>query len=273
MAKTFAARLARFPIEPVMASLLAASTGFALHAMPQPLLEAIVAASGLPGLIDAATPPLGHTARSGVVFAGALAAFLLVWAIFWLIDHWPQRAAVDTDAERDYVFTPRAEDAHPDAPVRRPIFAAADLGNPVARVPEPEGNIAQRARIFPDPPAEPLMVEHVAVDEPEAELEPLLLDTPFVDPEPIPSDVAGAAPPETVVVAPSETPAPDPIAATPTAAAPVPPPGPPRSTAELMARLEAGLARRATRDQAPADDVDGALRAALADLGKLAKRG
>lgn len=260
MAKTFAARLARFPIEPVMASLLAASTGFALHAMPQPLLEAIVSASGLPGLIDAAAPPLGHTARSGVVFAGALAAFLLVWAIFWLIDHWPQRTAIDADAEREYVFAPRAEDAHPDAPVRRPIFAAADLGNPVARVPEPEGSITQRARIFPDPPAEPDLIEPVTADAPEAELEPLLLDTPFVEEEPAPASVAPAAPAEPAPVA----------AVQPIAPAPA---GPPRSTAELMARLEAGLARRATRDQAPADDVDGALRAALADLGKLAKRG
>ena len=114
----------------------------------------------------------------------------------------------------------RRRDVHPDAPVRRPISAARDLGEPA-------------------PPQAPRMPAPIVVAQPEPE--------PAPEPEPEPEPEPVAAQPETI--------------------------------AQLMARLELGIARRSARPApaAPAPQVfpepgDDRLQSAIDSLQRLAAR-
>jgi len=201
-----------------VAALAGLAVAFVAFAMPGDLLTGLVNASGLPAILAAAEPPLGFKARTGVGLAGGLAAFGFVFALLRLIDRTglerPQReAVVETDMPRL-----RRRDAHPDAPVRRPISAARDLGEP-APPPQPA----------PAAPAAPAWLAEA---------------------EAIPAPAAAAA-----------------------------------SLADLMARLEQGLARRRTRQPfAPAASPaaappvfpqagDDRLQSAIESLQRLAARG
>jgi hypothetical protein len=115
-----------------VAALAGVAVAFVAFAMPGDLLTGLVSASGLPSILAAAEPPLGFKARAGVGLAGALAAFGLVFALLRLLDRTgfekPRPApAVPEEADMPRL---RRRDVHPDAPVRRPISAARDLGEP-----------------------------------------------------------------------------------------------------------------------------------------------
>jgi hypothetical protein len=115
-----------------VAALAAVAVAFAAFAMPGNLLTGLVEASGLPSILAAAEPPLGLKARAGVGLAGALAAFGLVFLLLRLLDRTGlerARPAPPVDADSDMPKL-RRRDVHPDAPVRRPISAARDLGEP-----------------------------------------------------------------------------------------------------------------------------------------------
>ena len=123
-----------------VAGLAAVAVAFLAFAMPGDLLTGLVNASGLPAVLSAAEPPLGFKARTGVGLAGALAAFGLVFALLRVLDRTgldrPRPAPVVEPEEEADLPKLRRRDVHPDAPVRRPIFAARDLGEP-APPPEP----------------------------------------------------------------------------------------------------------------------------------------
>ncbi|HEV2817096.1 MAG TPA: hypothetical protein VGW40_07745 [Allosphingosinicella sp.] len=195
-----------------VAGLAGLAVAFVAFAMPGDLLTGLVNATGLPSILSAAEPPLGFKARTGVGLAGGLAAFGLVLALLRLIDRTglerPQPEAV---AEADMPKL-RRRDVHPDAPVRRPISAARDLGEP-APPPQP-------ARA---PAAPAWLAEADAVVEPAAAV---------AAPEP----VAAPAVPEPAA---AEAAVPEPAAAA-------------ASLPDLMARLERGLARRTRPPFAPA---------------------
>lgn len=160
---------------------------FVAFAAPIDLLEEAVSASGLPGLLAAAAPPLGGKARILLGLGGGAAVFAFAFGLLRLIDRptaRPPRAVpvlVDEPAPRV-----RGRDLHPDAPPRPPVLAMRELGEPA--------------------PPEPGQVV-----EPEPE--------PAPTPEPMAEVVA--------------KPAPRPVS-------------PEESLADLMARLEQGLARRAS---------------------------
>jgi hypothetical protein len=154
-----------------VAGLAAAAAVFFAFAMPQELLSQIVSATGLPSLFAAAQPPLGLTARIAIALGGALLTFGLVFFLLRLLD----RSGLDTPRERpiaepgDGEAPRRRRDYHPDAPVRRPISAARDLGEPA-------------------PPAPPKPVVPVWLDEPEPVAAPEAVVEP--QPEPAPEPVA-----------------------------------------------------------------------------------
>lgn len=143
-----------------VAALAGVAVAFVAFAMPGDLLTGLVRASGLPAILSAAEPPLGFTARAGVGLAGALAAFVLVFALLRLLDRSGfeksrPAAAAPEDADMPRL---RRRDVHPDAPVRRPISAARDLGEP-APPPEPVKTAATpvwlaEAQAEPEAPAE-----------------------------------------------------------------------------------------------------------------------
>ena len=151
-----------------VAGLAAMAALFVAFALPADLLSDLVGASGLPSLLAAAEPPLGLTARIAIGLVGALATFGLVIALLRLLD----RSGLDADKpvraptpapDIDEALKLRRRDSHPDAPVRRPISATRDLGEPAPPVspkqappaPEPVAVEAPAAEPAPEPAPEP----------------------------------------------------------------------------------------------------------------------
>lgn len=127
-----------FPV--IVALWFAALLGIGSFVVPPALLERLVGATGLPALLPAAAPPLGFTARAMVALTmtgiGALAGLLLALRLrgsggegavgrrrINLGGMARETAGEEAGLRR------RARDAHPDAPVRRPIAASEDLSS------------------------------------------------------------------------------------------------------------------------------------------------
>lgn len=122
-----------------MAALAAAAVGFVAYAMPDPLFAGAVEASGLPSVLSAAQPPLGLTARLGVVGAGALATFLGTWLLLRALGNVSSPLRRAREEEEEVSMPPlrlRRVDSHPDAPLRRPLVAGLDLGEPKVEIEE-----------------------------------------------------------------------------------------------------------------------------------------
>ena len=175
-----------------LAVALGAALTFAIMAMPVELFDGYFAATGL--------PLLGMAGRIVAAFGfGGLAA----WGT------WRGLRAVSPPNDRWTIkvsrpsFTPRRADAHPDAPLRRPIFAGSELGAPldsvhaapprrrsigVARAPKQEVHEAPLPEEVPLPSAgdarDEIAVEEVAAAAPLAAPQP-----------PLESEVRAAKPP------------------------------------------------------------------------------
>jgi len=168
----------RNAIDLPVAGLAAAAAVFFAFAMPQEVLSGVVSATGLPSLFAAAQPPLGLTARIVIAVGGALITFGLVFFLLRLLD----RSGLDSGKERagawpqDGEAPRRRRDRHPDAPVRPPISAARELGEPAP--PEPP---KAAVPIWLDE-AEP--VEAAPAPEPEPEPEPEAASEPVPEPAP-----------------------------------------------------------------------------------------
>jgi hypothetical protein len=252
-----------------LAGLAAAVIAFAA---PADLLGHLISATGLPHLLAAAEPPLGLKARAGIGIAGAAAAFGLVFIMMRMLDGAGRKKAqpepeLDEDEMRPRL---RRRDLHPDAPVCRPISATRDFGEPAP------------------PPLEPAVVpapaeEFLPAWFHEADAEALELQSePEAKPEPEPELHAGVEPepePEPVIEPALERDAP---------VSPQPAPAAEASIADLMRRLEQGMARRRThqvfapaqqqQQPAPAPQVfpeanDDRLQSAIESLQRFAARG
>lgn len=262
-------RIDRNALDLPVAALAALAVMFLAFAMPGDVLADLVGATGLPSLLPAAAPPLGLTARVAMGLAGGAIAFGLVFYLLRLLD----RSMLASARPRPFVPEtiveeapkPRRRDSHPDAPAPRPLSAWRELGEPAPpRHPAP-------VRAKPEI-AEPEVVEaEVAEPAPAPEPEPIRATPDWMtDPD---------AEPEVVVKAPSpksrSRPAPraEPVVeTTPAAEAPA-------SLAELMARLEAGIARRRAGPAAPQvqpqvfpEAPDDRLQSAIDNLQRLAAR-
>ncbi|MEA3016564.1 MAG: hypothetical protein QOI38_1286 [Sphingomonadales bacterium] len=221
-----------------LAVLAGLSVGFVAFAMPADLLARAVEASQLPSLLSAAAPPLGAKARIAFTVAAAGGTVLAVYLLLRMLG---RQAKPRVRAEQPLELEPQREpetprlrraDVHPDAPARRPILATRELGEPV---PAPH----------PVPvPAEPEPAPEAELDEPEAELE-LIDRVEPADAEPVwPEPTVSVPEPE------SQPPAAEDEPIVPAAAEPAED----ASIADLMARLERGLARRLQQNGAPAAD-------------------
>ena len=266
-----------------VAGLAALAAAFAAFAVPQDLLSRAVVATGLPSILSAAQPPLGLTARVGLAVAGAVIVFGLVFLLLRLLD---RTGLDDGEAGEGASQAPRVRrrDGHPDAPVPRPISAMRDLGEPA-------------------PPRAPRSVTPLWLDEAEPAGAPTPEPAPELEPEPAPEPAAQVwqEPERAVIPEPEPEPEPEPVIAPPepepvNAAAEELTPGPapemPSSLAELMERLEQGLAKRrmiapATATAAPPrifpepaapapqvfpEAADDRLQSAIASLQRLAAR-
>ncbi|MDT8759675.1 hypothetical protein MZO42_13295 [Sphingomonas psychrotolerans] len=147
-------------LAPLVAGVLGGVVALAALAMPTPVLESMIMASGLPAIVSAAEPPLGLTAR--LLFAlgsGGLVALFGWFGLSLLLTD--RTIGFETPESHDFdaVATPviRRADAHPDAPPRPPLLATRDLGRPFpderpAIAPEP--TIAMAASVTSIEPVE-----------------------------------------------------------------------------------------------------------------------
>ena len=184
----------------IAAALAAGAAALTVMWTPVGLIETVVSSSGISEILPAAAPPLGTTARVLM----ALFAAMMAWGAGWMIgrersqaeetagnemtgeeinDQGGQdmgfalskltalaarRRGPANDREKDLPVLRRA-DAHPDAPVRQPIFASRDLGGeslfarPLHIVEEERGPIEDAAGL--SLPAAPEPMEEAALFE------------------------------------------------------------------------------------------------------------
>jgi hypothetical protein len=237
-----------------LAAVAALAVGFAAFVMPDGILSRIIEGSGLPSILSAAQPPLGTTARAGVAAVAALATFGTVFMLLRMLGGSagkPPKRERGREPERDgaplfevhevhdsSIPRLRRADIHPDAPARRPILAARELGEPDLRPRAPAPVEAEE----PQPEPEPEVVEIVEMEDVvQAEDAAPVLD----ELELSGADIEMIAPEPEAVEAPAAPRAP--IEAAPAASEPAAD----ATIADLMARLERGLARRVHRTAAP----------------------
>lgn len=119
--------LNKLPFAPVVGAMFGTVAAILALATPQWLFEQAIARSFLPGLISAATPPLGDKARIMAVIIAAALIGGLVWLITaqaekLLAANTPIKPAKPVARGHGIAFLP-------DTPPR-PLFAEADLGAP-----------------------------------------------------------------------------------------------------------------------------------------------
>lgn len=123
---------------PGVALWFAALFGLASLAVRTALIEAVVQALQVHLLIPAAAPPLGTTARvliaCGMTLLGAVIGFVVATIAARSVR--PKAPPVEAQAAADAPFSPelptfRKRDLHPDAPVRAPVQALDEFGEPL----------------------------------------------------------------------------------------------------------------------------------------------
>ncbi len=158
----------------ILVSAAAIGGGAAAAMIPLDMLELAVRASGLPGAVPAATPPLGETARLGftglaALLAGGSVALLLAWSkrraarkqeeetmgfmtakFTGMFRKDARRIEAEAAAELEeppveLVPVVRRSDAHPDAPPRAPLVVSRDLAGETSPIlgEEPRGPIVE----------------------------------------------------------------------------------------------------------------------------------
>jgi hypothetical protein len=177
-----------------LAAFAAGAFGFAAFAMPEWRLNQLVLGSGLADVFAPARPPLGLKATLGIATLAALLAFAGSLALLLIADKaGPRRRTASgagaqargeasADADADAAPAPirlRRADAHPDAPMRRPLVAGRDLGEPPgeelvlgAEALEPHSETMHSFLIRQEP--ETVEMEPVVEEDGADELEPLV---------------------------------------------------------------------------------------------------
>ncbi|MEP9402814.1 hypothetical protein [Sphingomonas sp. VNH70] len=264
MAGTRSAARHGLPLAPVVAGAAGLAIALAVALIPAWRVEAAVAASGLSGLIPAAAPPLGVTARLGLMLGFGGMVTVLLWGALVLlfpgavIGRRVRRTRPAADDPR--LLAPagpeppvvRRADAHPDAPPRPPMRATRDLGAPFLAGAEPVTGTVDSGIELPrdlDTPLalfDPLALPSVPAA-PHATVKPLFRKAapPAADPPPAPP-AARDAPPLSVLLARLDAGLAK-RGAVERQDAPPPPPSAPRLPAGLAATL-GQLRRMATRD-------------------------
>lgn len=160
--------LGSLPLTALSAAAVGGATAFFCLAMPAPLFEALVRASGLPDLLPAARPPLGTTARALFAAAAALSTGPLTALLLVILGPPPRRQAMRAPR---YVPPVRSE-TYPETWPRRPLSMEADIGAPIA---EPAPFVPEPAAFAPDPA--PFVAE--------AEWQEIEIEAPDPAPDPV----------------------------------------------------------------------------------------
>jgi hypothetical protein len=275
------------PVAPLGAAALAASVALLFAVMPASILENLVLDSGIAALVPAAEPPLGFTARAALIMIGGGGLGLLAWLGLYLLYgtrtiDLNRKMAPATDAAPIL----RRADAHPDAPARRPLFASRDLGTPFLDVTAPTRVAGQPVSVgpMPDLPYQSRVEPKLADSAPAERALPQDLDQPLsaFDPQAIPA-VAAAWRPQVFEAGERFETFELPAIATPEPDVQLPRHAPPRpaprtefdasaSIHALLDRLEKGVVRRETANDAAPAMPPQSLQESLASLRRLAMR-
>lgn len=186
---------------PAAALWFAALFGLGTLAAGTTAIERVVLALDVASLIPAAAPPLGMTARvlvaGGMTVLGSVLGFVLAWLAAAPVRR--AQAAKTAAAAETSAFEPempafRARDLHPDAPVRAPMAAHEELGEPLLDEPVP----ADYAPFEPQAGPLPALVDlgDAGMIEPEAEAAvlPSLAQLVELPDEPAIAEPAGESP-------------------------------------------------------------------------------
>ncbi len=159
---TLARRVQRIPFAPVVAVLFGTTAAILVAAVPQWMFESAVVASGLPGFIAAAAPPLGVFARVlAIALAfGAVAGLIMIVLV-------PAIRLFEAKARPRIPWRDAGYDGYADGtgvdplPPRRPIFAPDELGAPLMSDAAIASPLVDAEAIFTAEPdlAAPLAVE------------------------------------------------------------------------------------------------------------------
>lgn len=222
-------------IDAPLAALAGLSVAFAAFAMPSGLFADLVAGTGISSLLAAAEPPFGLKARLAAGGGAAIAVFALVFLLLRGADRiGPLLARFRREEEPVEMPRTRRRDFHPDAPSPRPILAGRDLGDPEPAVPiwlddAEASNAAEAPEPETEPESEPFEFGAAPAEE------ELVLSEPEPEPAPEPEGEAEAEPA-----------APEPAREE-------------ESIADLVARLERGMAGRRRAAPAPAGNAGAAM--------------
>ncbi|WP_298809585.1 hypothetical protein [uncultured Sphingomonas sp.] len=201
MASTFPLERVRHHAAPAIALLIGLGVAVGIATVPSDVLNAAVDRAGFASVLPAAASPIGTTGRTIL----ALAAGALIAACgfapqgkAWLrarLDAFARAPRAVVDGEEEPAPVVRRADAHPDAPPRRPIRAASDLGDPLPIFGEED----HRSAPLPPPAEQPLPAD---LDRPLADFDPAAVPLrPMAPPEPLPPLVRRAEPVATHEVA------------------------------------------------------------------------
>lgn len=162
----FGAAMARVRMAWPLALAMAGATAFIVYAVPTATVETGIAQLGVDALTAHAVPFDGGR-RSLLALGLALLSGGAVWALFDRLERPERPTKVAPEAEIDLFATedaapPRPVVGPPDAVVRRPLFAASDLGTPMDDV-ERGSTPFGRPPLFHDTPP-PLAISEAGHD-------------------------------------------------------------------------------------------------------------
>ncbi|MBW6522006.1 hypothetical protein KZ810_00705 [Sphingomonas sp. RHCKR47] len=195
MASTFPLERVRHYVAPAIALLIGLGVAVGIATVPSDVLNAAVDRAGFASVLPAAASPIGTTGRTILALvAGALIAAcgFAPQGKAWLVarlDAFARAPRTIVDGDEEPAPVVRRADAHPDAPPRRPIRAASDLGDPLPIFGEED----QRSAPLPPPAEQPLPAD---LDRPLADFDPAAVPLrPMAPAEPLPPLVRRADPP------------------------------------------------------------------------------
>lgn len=156
------------PVAPLAGGVIGFFTAALFALMPTEMLENLVVDSGVAAVLSAAEPPLGFTARFILIFLVGGGVGMVAWfALFLLLGGRSIVVQPSFDgAGEEHAPKLRRADAHPDAPARRPLSAARDLGTPFLEV-RAERPVHMGVDETDDEVVEIVPVEEEATTEPE----------------------------------------------------------------------------------------------------------
>lgn len=124
------------PIAPAVAGTIGLLAAAGIGLLPNAKIEGFVAATGLSPFLSPVSPPLVRAIL--VVVGGALIAALAGAGLYAALGRRAVSIGRPAEPPHEVAEKPvpvlRRADAHPDAPARRPVSAAKDLGTPLLEV-------------------------------------------------------------------------------------------------------------------------------------------